>query len=111
MELNSLSLESWCWAMMWRTVPDLDRITRDSVVGHEDGLEVVAGLESGLALLVRQRPQATLELATHALESGGGDDAFGGPADAEQDVGAGVGPRRGHGAGHVPVGDEADAGA
>ncbi len=45
------------------------------------------------------------------LKRGGGDDALGRAADAEQDVGAGLGPRGGDGADHVAVGDEPDAGA
>ena len=83
----------------------------DQVVGAEHPVEVVAGVEGGLALVVVAGPQAALELAAHALEGGGGDDALGRAADAEQDVGARVGPGGGDGAGHVAVGDEPDAGA
>ena len=66
---------------------------------------------AGGALLVVAGPEAALDGAAHALERRGGDDALGRAADAEQDVGAGVGPGGGDAAGDVAVGDEADAGA
>src|SRR5690606_1559363 len=56
-------------------------------------------------------PQPALDLAADALHRAGGDDAFGGAADAHQQVDAGVGTSRHDGAGHVTVGDELDAGA
>ena len=83
----------------------------DEVVGGEHGLEVVAGVERRGPLLFVAGEEPPLDLATHALERGGGQHAFGRAADAEQDVGAGTGPSGGDGAGHVPVGDQPDAGA
>src|SRR5581483_1215208 len=80
------------------------------IVGGEDLLEVVALVDGGLALLVVPGPQPALHLAAHALQGGGGDDAFGRAADAEEDVGARLRPRRGDGAGDVAVGDQPDAG-
>ena len=74
-------------------------------------VEVVAGVERRRALGLVAGPQPALDLAAHALERGGGDDALGGAADAEEDVGAGLGPAGRDGAGDVAVGDEADAGA
>jgi hypothetical protein len=79
------------------------------VVGAEHLFEVVAGVDRELAFLLVARPEPALQLAAHALERGGGDDAFGSAADAEEDVGPGVGPRGGDGARHVAVGDEAKA--
>lgn len=55
-------------------------------------------------------PQPALHGAAHASERGRGYHALGGAADAEEDVGAGAGPGGGDGPGHVPVGDEPDAG-
>ena len=86
-------------------------VARHEVVGAQHLVEVVAGVEGGVALVVVAGPEPALELAAHALEGGGGDDALGRAADAEEDVGARVGQGGGDGAGHVAVGDEADAGA
>ena len=87
------------------------QLSPHQVVGGQHRVEVVARVDGGLALVVVAGPQPALQLAAHALEGGGGDDALGRAADAEQDVGAGLGPRGGDGAGHVAVGDEPDAGA
>src|SRR5207249_3599598 len=81
------------------------------IVGQEDAVEVVTGIDSCLALFVVAGPELGLHLAVHAFEGGGGDDAFGGTADAEEDVDVEVGPGGGDGPQHVTVGDEAGAGA
>ena len=87
----------------------LSPATRSSVLSTF--VEVVAGGHGRVALLVVAGPQPALQLAAHALEGGRGDDALGRAADAEEDVGAGVGPGGRDGAGDVAVGDQADAGA
>jgi hypothetical protein len=84
-------------------------VAAHEIVGGEDGVEVVTRLDGCGAFLVVAGPQPALQLSAHALEGGGGDHAFGRASDAEQDVGARVGPRGGDGTGHVAVGDEADA--
>ena len=67
----------------------LSLATRSSVVSTR--VEVVAEGLGGAPLLVVARVQDALDLAAEALEGGGGDDALGRAADAEEDVGAGVG--------------------
>ena len=65
----------------------------------------------GAALVVVAGPEPAVDGAAEALQRAGGDDALGRAADAEQHVGAALGPRRRDGAGDVAVGDEPDAGA
>src|SRR5690242_8484569 len=86
-------------------------VAGDEVVLREHPVEVVAGVERGLALGVVARVQSTEDLAPDALERGGGDDALGGAADAEEDVGAAARGGDGDRAGDVAIGDELDAGA
>ncbi|KAG1647663.1 hypothetical protein GQR58_030425 [Nymphon striatum] len=78
------------------------------IIGVELAIEVVAGVESGLAFRVVARPQAALDLAAHALERRSGDDALGGAADAEEHIDACIGPRRCDRAGDVAVGNQPD---
>ena len=80
----------------------------DQVVGRQHGVERVAGLDGGRALLLVAGVEPALDLGAHALERGGGQDALGRAADAEEDVGARAGPAGGDRPGHVAVGDEAD---
>src|ERR671917_56630 len=99
---NSRSLaSSWC-ASIRRHVPDRERITNE-LVGVEDLVEGPTGVQDVLALLVALRAEAALDLPSEALEGGGRDHALRRAADAKEDVGAGVGPARGDGAGHVAV--------
>src|SRR5207344_1566706 len=81
----------------------------DEVIRGEDAVKPVPGILGGDALLVVAGPEPALDLASHALQRGGGDDALGRAPDAEEDVDAGVRPGRGDGAVDVAVGDEADA--
>src|SRR4051794_16039411 len=67
-----------------------DVVAADQLVGGEYAVEVVAGVDRPLALRVVLGPQPALDVATHALHGGGGDDAFGGAADAEQKVDTGA---------------------
>src|SRR6185437_12068524 len=84
-------------------------VALDEVIGGQERVKLVAGVDGGIPLGIVARVELALDLGAHALERGGGDDTFGRPADAEEDVDAGTGPARGDGAGHVTVGDEADA--
>ena len=84
---------------------------RDEVVGGQHRVEVVAGVDGPLALVVVGGAEPALDDAAEALDRAGGDDALGGAADAEQQVDAGVGPGRHDGAGDVAVGDEPQPGA
>ena len=88
-----------------------DVLAGDEVVEREDLVEVVAGVEGPLALVVVAGPEAALDGAAEGLEGAGGDDAFGRAADAEEDVGSRLGPGGGDGAGDVAVGNEPDPGA
>ena len=63
---------------------------RHEVVGRQDAVEVVAGIDERLALLVRARPELRLDPAAHALQRAGGDHAFGRAADAVEHVDAGL---------------------
>ena len=85
-------------------------VALDQIVGHQDGLEVVAGVDGGGSLIVVAGIEPSLDLPAHALEGGRSQDTLGSAADTEEDVGAGARPPGGDGAGHVPVGDEPDAG-
>ena len=80
------------------------------IVGGQDRLQVVAGVDGGLALVGVAGPQASLDLAAHRLEGGGSDDPLRRPPHADQQVHPGIGPGGGDGAGHVPVGDQPDPG-
>ena len=87
-------------------------VAADEVVGGEHGVEVVAGVAASAARSSSFcGPQPALDLAAHALQRRGGDDALGRAADAEEHVDAGSRPRRGDGAVDVAVGDQPDAGA
>src|SRR5438067_3729623 len=55
------------------------------IVGVEHPVEVVTGVDGGLALIVVARPQASLDLAAHAFHRCCRDHAFGRTSDAEQD--------------------------
>jgi len=86
-------------------------VTLDQIIGRQHGIQFVAGGDGGGPLVVVAGIQATLNLAAHALERRRGQHALWRSANAEQDVGARPGPAGGDGAGHVAVGDQADAGA
>src|SRR5918994_1974761 len=86
-------------------------MTTDQVVYAQDLLQVVAGGDRRLALLVVPRPQAPEQTSAEALDRRGRQHAFGGAADSPQQVdppslGDGEECRR-----DVAVGDEADPGA
>src|SRR5207237_181621 len=61
-------------------------VAGDEDVGGQHLFQVVALVDGGLPLLVVAGPEPTLDLTAHALEGGGGDDALGGAADAEEGV-------------------------
>ena len=88
-------------------------VAGDQVVGgeHVVRVEVVAGVERPLPLVVVLGPQPALDDAVEALHRAGGDDALGRAADAEQQVDAGAGAGGHDRAGDVAVGDELDPGA
>ena len=88
-----------------------DVVAAHEVVGVQDAVEVVAGIDGLPALGVVLRPQPSLQLAADALQRAGRDDALRRAADAEQHVDAGGQAGRGDRARDVAVGDEADAGA
>src|SRR5215208_6792424 len=64
-------------------------VAPDEVVDGQHLLEVIAGVERGLALLVVARPQPAEQLAADALKRRGRDHALGGPADSPQHVDGG----------------------
>src|SRR5829696_5673709 len=84
-------------------------VARHEVVAGEHAVEVVAGIECCLTLVVVAGVETPEHLATHALQRRGGDDALGRAADAEEDVGATVGCGDGDRRGDVAVLDELDA--
>ena len=86
-------------------------VTLDEVVDGEDAVEVVALVDGLLAFAIVAGPQASELLASHALECSGGDHALGRATDADEDVGASVGPGGRDGAGDITVGDETDPSA
>src|SRR5207342_2228447 len=55
-----------------------DVVARAEVVGGEHAVEVVAGVDGGLALAVVTGPEAAEQLPAHRLEGGGGEHALGG---------------------------------
>ena len=59
-------------------------VAADEVVLVQLAVEVVAGVERGLALVVVARPEAADEAAADRLDRGGGDDALGRAADPPQ---------------------------
>ena len=77
----------------------------------QHAVEVVAGVERGLPLLVVAGIEPALDRAAQALERRGGDDALGRAADAVEQVDAGAAPGGGDGAGDVAVGEQVDPGA
>src|SRR6478609_2971821 len=81
---------------------DEEALARDQVVGGQDAVEVVAGVEGLLALLVVLGPEPALDDAAGALDGARGDDALRRAADAEQQVDAGVGTGRHDGTRDVP---------
>src|SRR3954447_25606149 len=68
-----------------------DVVPGDQVLGleHVVRVEVVAGVERALPLLVVLRPQPALDDTVEALHRTGRDDAFRGAADTQQQVDAG----------------------
>ena len=86
-------------------------LARHEVVGGEDAVEVVPGVEGLLPLLVVLGPQPALDDPAHALDRARRDDALGSAADADEEVDAGRLAGGGDRARDVAVGDEADAGA
>src|SRR5215218_6768055 len=90
---------------------DEEALTDDEVVGGQDAIEVVAGVEGLLALLVVLGPEPALDDAADALDGAGGDDPLRRAADAQEQVDTGARAGRHHGARDVAVDDVADAGA
>ena len=88
---------------------DEDVVAGDEVVRGEDAVDVVAGVDERLPLLVVARPEPALDRAAEALDRGGGDDAFRRAADAHQHVDAGERLRRGDRGRDVAVADQVDA--
>ena len=84
-------------------------VARDEVVGGQDAVEVVAGVEGLLPLVVVLGPEPALDHAADALDGAGGDDALRRAADAEQQVDTGARAGGHDRAGDVAVGDVADA--
>ena len=70
-----------------------DVVAGDEAVDVEDLVEVVAGVDRGLALVVVARPEPAEQLAAEALDRGGGDHALGRAADSPEQVDAGVARR------------------
>ena len=62
--------------------------TRSSTREHP--LELVAGVDGGLALLVVARPEPAEDLAAEAVDRGRREHALGGAADAPEQVDAGA---------------------
>src|SRR2546427_126435 len=71
-----------------------DVVARDEIVGREHAAEVVAGVGGGATLVLVAGPEPTVDGAAQRLQGTRGDHAFGRAADAEQDVGAALRPRR-----------------
>src|SRR3954454_14953168 len=71
-----------------------DVVAADQVVGVEHPLEVVARVLCGLSLVLVARPEPAEDTAAEALDRGRREHAFGGPANAPQEIDAGVGHHR-----------------
>src|SRR6478735_11359315 len=80
-------------------------LTADQVLGSEDGIEVEAGVERLMPLVVVGGRQPALDHAAHAPDRAGGDDPLRGASDTEHEVHTGTGPGGHHGAGDVAVAD------
>jgi hypothetical protein len=125
--------ESGCEAVMRRNVPDRERMTMESVstrspttrtprrsapfvtlagdevVCDEHPVDLVAGLEEPLALVVVPRPQLPLHRAAQALDRGRRDHTLGRAADPHEEVDPGPHLRGGDRRRDVAVADEVDA--
>src|SRR4051794_187212 len=88
-----------------------DVVAAHELLGGQHPAEVVTGVDGAAALRVVLRPELALDHTTEALDGAGGDDAFGCPTDAEQEVDAGAVTGGHDGARDVAVGDELDSGA
>jgi hypothetical protein len=85
-------------------------VGRHEVVGRQDAIQIVPGVDRALALVVIDGPQLALDDAADGLDRARRDDALGRAADADEQVDPGVGTRCGDAAGDVAVDDELDAG-
>src|SRR5689334_16305976 len=81
-----------------------DVLAGAEVVGGEDLVEVVAGVEGSRALLIVARPEAAEQLPAHRLQGGGGDHALGRAADPPEQVDRRAFADREQGGGDVAVG-------
>ena len=88
-----------------------DVLAGAEVVGCEDLVEVVAGVDRGAPLLVVARPEPSQELAAHRLQRRRREHALGGAADPPEEVDRGALGDRQERRRDVAVGDQADAGA
>ena len=88
-----------------------DVLAGHQVLGGQNLVQVVAGIDGLLAFGVVGRRELGLDRAAHAADRRRGDDALRCAADAGEQVGARVRPARGDGARHVAVGDQPDPGA
>ena len=78
----------------------------DEIVGREHTVDVVAGVDERLPLLVVARPELPLDRAAEALDRRRRDHALGRAADAHQHVDARAGPSGGDRGRDVAVGDQ-----
>ena len=85
-------------------------VAPDQVVDVQDLLQVVAGVEGGLALVVVAWPQPAVHGPVEALEGAGGDHRLGRAADPDQHVDPGALAGGHDGPGDVAVGDQLDPG-
>ena len=83
----------------------------DEVVRGQHPSQVIAGLVGDPPLAFVAGPESSELFSSHAFERGGGDHALGSAADAEQHVGAGLGPGGRDRAGDVAVGNQTDPSA
>src|SRR5699024_5031858 len=82
----------------------------DQVVGVQDTVQVVPGLDRVLPLGLVLGPQLALDGTVQTLHRTRGDDALRGTADPQQQIHTGSRTRRHDGTGHITVLDELDPG-
>ena len=92
-------------------ITGLNITVADEVADVVDHVEVVTGVEGGLAFVVVAGPEHALDLTAERFERGGGEDGFRRAADAHEHVDAAV-LERGRDAGvDVAGGDQFDSSA